>query len=66
MEIILNGAAHQLTDNQTVADLVSALNLSEKSVAIAINRCIISRQQWSEHQLQAQDQIDVVHAIGGG
>ncbi len=67
MEITLNGAAHQI--NQLVyslADLVAALNLSEKAIAVAVNRSIIPRQQWEQHQLQAQDIVDVVRAIGGG
>ena len=66
MEIILNGAAHQLARQQSVADLVTDLNLSTKAVAVAINRNIISRQQWNDHLLQAHDHVDVVHAIGGG
>ena len=67
MEITLNGAAHQI--NQLVyslADLVAALNLSEKAIAVAVNRSIIPRQQWEQHQLQALDIVDVVRAIGGG
>ena len=67
MEITLNGAAHQI--NQLVyslADLVAALNLSEKAIAVAVNRSIIPRQQWEQHLLQAQDIVDVVRAIGGG
>lgn len=66
MEILLNGSAHQLTDQKTVAELVATLNLSQQAIAVAVNRSIIARQQWSEVQLQAQDQVDVVHAIGGG
>jgi sulfur carrier protein len=66
MEITLNGAAHQLTEQQSVAELVAALNLSQQAIAVAVNRSIIARQRWAEHQLQAHDQVDVVRAIGGG
>lgn len=65
MEVILNGEKRQL-ESQSVAELVAALNLSEKAIAVAVNRSIIARGQWNEHQLQERDQIDVVHAIGGG
>ena len=66
MEIQLNGAAHQLNDQLSVAGLVSELNLAHQAIAVAVNRTVISRQRWEEYQLQAHDQVDVVRAIGGG
>jgi sulfur carrier protein len=66
MEIILNGAAHQLPVAQSVAQLVDALNLTQQAIAVAVNRNIIAREHWNNHQLRAQDHVDVVHAIGGG
>jgi sulfur carrier protein len=66
MEITLNGAAHPLEDGQSVADLVAALNLSQQAIAVAVNRSIVTRNRWAEHQLQQHDQVDVVRAIGGG
>ena len=66
MEITLNGAVHPLEDGQSVADLVAALNLSQQAIAVAVNRSIVTRNRWAEHQLQQHDQVDVVRAIGGG
>ena len=66
MEIELNGVTHQLDKPQTIAELVATLNLSQQAIAVAVNRNVIARQRWSEHQLQAQDHVDVVRAIGGG
>lgn len=66
IEIILNGEARQLSGQQSVAELVAALDLSEQAIAVAVNRCIVARAQWNEHRLQASDKVDVVHAIGGG
>lgn len=66
IEIILNGEARQLSGQQSVAELVATLNLSQQAIAVAVNRSIITRPHWHEYQLQPQDQVDVVHAIGGG
>ena len=66
MEIVLNGTAHQLGAQHSVAALVAALNLSDKAVAVAVNRNVIARQRWEEYQLQAHDEVEVVRAIGGG
>lgn len=66
IEILLNGETHQLSGQQSVAELVAALNLSHQAIAVAVNRQIIVRSDWDKHQLQEKDQVDVVHAIGGG
>jgi sulfur carrier protein len=66
MEITLNGEAHQLSGQPSIAELVATLNLSQQAIAVAVNRSIIARPYWDEYQLKASDQVDVVHAIGGG
>ncbi|MDB5936738.1 MAG: thiamine biosynthesis protein ThiS [Massilia sp.] len=65
-QIILNGAPHQLAPGATLADLIEALALSQQALALAVNRNVVPRQQWRERALQPGDQVDVVHAIGGG
>ncbi len=66
MEIILNGEARSIAADSNLGQLIEALALANQAVAIAVNRQVISRPLWSQHQLQAQDQVDVVRAIGGG
>lgn len=66
MEIELNGAPHRITDKQNLQDLVASLELSNKALAIAVNREIVPRQAWSQRVLQARDRVDIVRAIGGG
>lgn len=66
MEIVLNGTPHRLGVQQTVAALVAQLNMSDKAIAVAVNRNVIARQRWEEYQLQSHDVVDVVRAIGGG
>lgn len=66
MEIELNGAPHRLADNQNVQDLIAALDLAGKSLAVAINREIVPRHLWTQRLLQPCDRVDIVRAIGGG
>jgi sulfur carrier protein len=66
MEIILNGAKHQLDAPLSIFELVANLNLAQQAVAVAVNRDVITRNQWKDYRLQANDQVDVVRAIGGG
>jgi len=65
-EIELNGAPHQINDEKNVEELIAALSLAGKAVAVAINREIVPRSAWAERQLQPADRVDVVRAIGGG
>ncbi len=66
MEIIINGNTRQLADGSTAADLVMALGLTGKRVAMEINQEILPRSQFQTHVMQPGDQVEVVHAIGGG
>ncbi|MCH8619672.1 sulfur carrier protein ThiS [Undibacterium sp. TS12] len=63
--IQLNGETRQLV-SALLADLITELNLSQQAIAVAVNRQIIPRSRWAEHQLQVDDKVDVVRAIGGG
>ena len=66
MEIELNGAPHPIAENQSVQELIAALDLGNKSLAVAINREIVPRHLWPQRVLQASDRVDIVRAIGGG
>jgi sulfur carrier protein len=66
MEIELNGAPHALTENQNLHDLVASLELSNKALAVAVNREVVPRHLWADRVLQPRDRVDIVRAIGGG
>jgi len=66
MEIELNGAPHAVADNVNVQDLIVALDLVNKSLAVAVNREVVPRPMWSQRLLQPADRVDIVRAIGGG
>jgi len=66
MEIELNGTPHPVAENANVQDLIASLDLANKSLAVAINREVVPRQQWPQRVLQPSDRVDIVRAIGGG
>jgi sulfur carrier protein len=66
LQIELNGEPRTVGSGHTVQDLVAELALAGKACAVAINREVVPRQQWSERRLQAADRVDIVRAIGGG
>ncbi|GGI21323.1 sulfur carrier protein ThiS [Oxalicibacterium faecigallinarum] len=66
MEIELNGVSRQISHGSSVADLVAALSLTGKALAVAVNREVVSSNRWHEHVLESTDRVDIVRAIGGG
>lgn len=66
MQIELNGKPHALPEGADLAQLIAALALSGKAVAVAVNRQVVPSQLWGRHVLAEADRVDVVRAIGGG
>jgi len=66
MQILLNGRSHELQDGATVAALLESLNLRQRRVAVEVNQHIIPRSEHDITPLRPDDQVEVVHAIGGG
>nr|WP_314859474.1 sulfur carrier protein ThiS [uncultured Undibacterium sp.] len=66
MEIQLNGQPRSLPLETDLHSLIEELRLGNQTIAVAVNRQVISRALWQQHALQAGDQVDVVRAIGGG
>jgi len=42
------------------------MGLSGRRLAMEVNREIVPRSEYAEHVLHDGDQVEIVHAIGGG
>lgn len=50
----------------TLDDLVAALGLDRRRIAVAVNRNVVSRRGFAAHRLAAGDRIEILEAVGGG
>ncbi|AWM79488.1 thiamine biosynthesis protein ThiS [Gammaproteobacteria bacterium ESL0073] len=66
MNIYINEKPHVLTAPTTLTELIEQLGLTGKRIAIELNQEIAPRSQYSQITLQENDQLEIVHAIGGG
>lgn len=66
MHIQLNGEPFELPDGATVLALLTRLDLVGRRVAVELNLDIVPRSQHETTALREGDQVEVVHAIGGG
>ena len=66
MLIMLNGEKTTVAENCTVQGLFEQLGLNKDRVAVQVNREIVPRGRWAEYALKQNDQVEVVHFVGGG
>ena len=66
MNIFVNGEPHELEAALTLEQLLESLAFSQKRIAVELNREIVPHGQYSNTQINAEDRIEIVHAIGGG
>jgi len=66
IKIKVNGKFKSIPDNYKILDLVKALKIPLKKVAIELNQEIIDKKRTSKINLKKNDNIEIVHFIGGG
>ena len=67
MELLVNGTLHRLEPPPaTVADLVRALNLGGRRIAVERNGEIVPKSRYAETAVAPGDRLEVVAAVGGG
>ena len=66
MKIIVNGENKQVTDGYTAAELVEAMGLTDKRIAMEVNLEIVPRSTYPKYIFNADDKVEIVHAVGGG
>ena len=66
MKIMLNGKPHLLEHALTIQQLLATLNLANAHVAIEHNAEIIPASTYAQTLLAADDQVEIIHFVGGG
>ncbi|MFO1399361.1 MAG: sulfur carrier protein ThiS [Burkholderiales bacterium] len=67
MDLVVNGAVQHLSPPPaTIADLVRALRLEGRRIAIERNGEIVPKSRYATTAVSAGDRLEVVAAVGGG
>ncbi|MFD2231179.1 sulfur carrier protein ThiS [Alkalimarinus sediminis] len=66
MNVTVNGDTKALDDDATIADLIRLLALEGKRIAVELNMEIVPRSEHAVTILHQGDNLEIVHAIGGG
>ena len=66
LEITVNGKARVVAATSTAAQLVDALDLAGRRIAVEVNGEILPRSLFDGHRFADGDAIEIIHAVGGG
>lgn len=64
--VSLNGEPTQIADTLDLQNALLEWGYSSKKCAVAINGDFVPRSRYAVWKIQADDEIDVVAAVGGG
>lgn len=65
MKVLINGELKEVKST-SVFELISELGLSNKKLAVELNKEIVSREIYSAKEIKDGDSLEIVHFIGGG
>ncbi|WP_367027124.1 sulfur carrier protein ThiS [Methylococcus sp. ANG] len=66
MRIFVNGEERAVPAGATLEDLIAAMDLAGKRVAVELNLEIVPHGSYGSRVLEPDDRVEIVHAIGGG
>lgn len=66
MEAVINGEHRALADGTTVSDLIVALDLRGRRIAVEVNRELVCARDFDGRVLRDGDQVEIVQFVGGG
>ncbi|TYB33386.1 MAG: sulfur carrier protein ThiS [Flexistipes sinusarabici] len=66
MNIIVNGKKREVAESLTVKELLNHFDIKPGSVVVELNRGIIDREQFGITKIKENDQLEIVHFVGGG
>ncbi|MDG3010055.1 sulfur carrier protein ThiS [Rhodococcus sp. D2-41] len=65
MEVTVNGDRHELDSGSTLDELMAALGMPARGVAVAVDGRMVPRSQWSQAVADGSA-IEVLTAVQGG
>ncbi len=66
IKIKVNGKYQQFDTNKSLYDLIKKLKISINKIAIEKNKKIVDKKRLKNINLKNNDNIEIVHFIGGG
>ncbi|MHC4276589.1 MAG: sulfur carrier protein ThiS [Planctomycetota bacterium] len=66
MRLRVNGETETYPDGITVRELLDSLGISNRPVAVELNRKVVPRDKLGEKTLREDDSLEIITFVGGG
>ena len=66
MSVTVNGEAREVAPGTSVSGLLNELGLHPRLIVVEYNREILDRTSFDTTEVQAGDNLELVHFVGGG
>ncbi|GAX87418.1 sulfur carrier protein [Lebetimonas natsushimae] len=66
IKIKINGMEKEIPQNSSISELLSSLNVLDKTMAVAVNMKIVKKDEWDNYKLQNGDKVEALNFVGGG
>lgn len=66
MTIVVNGETKEYSEELTLLEMMTDLNIADKVMAAAVNMNIVKQEIWDKHRLTDGDKVELLDFVGGG
>ena len=66
MRLRINGQIQTMPDGLTISALIEHLGITQRRIAVEVNHTVIPYTEHPAVHLVQDDEVEIVHAIGGG
>ncbi len=66
IRVKVNGGERNLREGIRLSDLLADIGIPAEGTAAAVNHAVIPKQEYDRTNLAEGDEIEIIHAVGGG
>ena len=66
MRLTVNGTEKTIANSANLIQLLQELDIDGQHIAVALNLQVIPRSSYEITSIKEGDQVEIVHAVGGG
>lgn len=66
VNVVVNGDPREVPPGSTARDLVAALGLEGRPLAVEVNEQVVPRSRLDDCRLEDGDRLEIVTLVGGG
>jgi sulfur carrier protein len=66
MKVFINGETKDIPEEINLIKLLAHLSLPQQRIAVELNESVVRRKDWDTTKINAADNIEIIHFVGGG